>query len=132
MEPLKDDDYCFVCGQDNPFGLKLKFSYEESQGEARAVANFPRHLQGWNDILHGGVLSMVLDEAMAKAIGFNGMKGVTTELKVKFRQKARPATNYMVIGRITAIKKRLALTEAQVLDSDNKPIAVAEATFFLI
>lgn len=58
----EDDHYCYVCGERNPEGLKLQFAVSDAALETSFVAE-KRH-QGYKDVLHGGILTMVLDEVM--------------------------------------------------------------------
>jgi len=60
MEKQPNSRMCFVCGIDNPIGLKLKF-YTDDEG--RSIAHFrpkPEH-QGYPGQLHGGIISALLD-----------------------------------------------------------------------
>jgi hypothetical protein len=61
MEKQPNSRMCFVCGIENPIGLKLKF-YTDDEG--RCIARFrpkPQH-QGYPGQLHGGIISTLLDE----------------------------------------------------------------------
>jgi len=58
----EDDHYCYVCGEQNPEGLKLQFTVRDNMIETAFIAE-KRH-QGYKDVLHGGILAMVLDEVM--------------------------------------------------------------------
>lgn len=58
----EDDGFCYVCGKHNPEGLKLEFTLGGGEIATRFVAQ-KRH-QGYKDVLHGGILAMVLDEVM--------------------------------------------------------------------
>jgi len=58
----EDDHYCYVCGERNPEGLKLQFSVE-GQDLVTSFTAEKRH-QGYKDVLHGGIIAMVLDEVM--------------------------------------------------------------------
>jgi acyl-coenzyme A thioesterase PaaI-like protein len=76
--------YCFGCGDLNPAGLKLEFRFEGN----KAVADFlpqKRH-QGYPGLMHGGVTSTALDEAMGWAMYGLGVWAVTGKMEVKFRQ----------------------------------------------
>ena len=76
--------YCFGCGDLNPAGLKLEFRFEGN----KAVADFlpqERH-QGYPGLMHGGVTSAALDEAMGWAMYGLGVWAVTGKMEVKFRQ----------------------------------------------
>ena len=87
MKDFNDDNFCFVCGSNNPHGLKLSFTYNEKNDETISKAIFPRHLQGWKDVLHGGIISTVLDEILIKAARHKGFDCVTAECACGARQK---------------------------------------------
>jgi len=76
--------YCFGCGDLNPAGLKLKFRFEGN----KAVADFlpQKQHQGYPGLMHGGVTSAALDEAMGWAMYGLGVWAVTGKMEVKFRQ----------------------------------------------
>lgn len=58
---------CFACGPDHPHGLKLRL---RADGHGSVMANWiPRkEWEGYQGIIHGGVVATVLDEAMCKAV----------------------------------------------------------------
>ncbi|MCD6099735.1 MAG: PaaI family thioesterase, partial [Candidatus Marinimicrobia bacterium] len=76
---IRDNNKCFVCGSDNERGLKLSFKVGDGKANTEFIS--PPHLQGYDGILHGGIISTILDEVMVKA---TGEKVVTVELTVKF------------------------------------------------
>lgn len=53
---------CFGCGPENPAGLRLKF-YTDGNKVITSTA-VPRHYCGWQNVVHGGILSTMLDEIM--------------------------------------------------------------------
>jgi acyl-coenzyme A thioesterase PaaI-like protein len=69
MEKQPNSRMCFVCGIDNPIGLKLKFY---TDGEERCIARFqPKpEYQGYPGQLHGGIISSLLDEPTQIALHF--------------------------------------------------------------
>ncbi len=124
-----DSEYnnCFACGKDNPIGLKLKFRKE---GEL-AVADFSLHrnYEGYPNIIHGGIVTTILDEAMAKVILFHDAVAYTAKLEVRFSEKLKPDTPYRVFGRINRRKGRVFETEAWIEDLDGRKLASAKAVF---
>jgi acyl-coenzyme A thioesterase PaaI-like protein len=67
MEKQPNSRMCFVCGIDNPIGLKLRF-YTDDEG--RCIARFrpkPEH-QGFPGQLHGGLICTLLDEPTQIAV----------------------------------------------------------------
>ena len=55
------DNYCFVCGKDNPKGFKIQVRYLEDEMAAETELSLPREFQGWADVIHGGILATMLD-----------------------------------------------------------------------
>ena len=67
---VRSDHGCFGCGDDNPIGLHLRFAADGDGVKASFVPG-PEH-QGFGDVVHGGIISTVLDEAMAWATATPG------------------------------------------------------------
>lgn len=132
MKGFEDDNYCFVCGSRNSHGLKLTFTPDENTGEVTSKAVFSRRFQGWKGVLHGGIISTVLDEIMIKAADKKGLRCVTAELTVKFKKPAFTDTQYLLKGSVKEVKKKLALTEGVVLGPDNEIIATAAGKMFIL
>ena len=57
---------CYGCGIENPIGLKLLFREEEGKAKAEFVPE--KYHQGWPEVVHGGLICALLDEAMGYAI----------------------------------------------------------------
>lgn len=76
---------CIVCGSRNKQGLKLSF---QPCPDGSIESRFPcrRLLQGYEGLLHGGVISAVLDSAMTNCLFAHGIIAVTGELTVRFVQ----------------------------------------------
>lgn len=94
-EVLGGHDSCIICGSKNPFSLGLKFI---PQGEDAIEASFTGgpHLQGYEGILHGGVISAVLDSAMAHCLLVKDIRAVTGDLRVRFLHSI-PCTSRVTI-----------------------------------
>ncbi|NLI82433.1 MAG: PaaI family thioesterase [Deltaproteobacteria bacterium] len=60
--PNREDHHCFGCSPLNPSGLQMKF-YTDGEKLYSWVA-VPAHLCGWQRLVHGGILSTILDEIM--------------------------------------------------------------------
>ena len=132
MEQFNDDNYCFVCGTQNPVGLKLKFHYDEKNDEMVSNTIFPRHFQGWQGVLHGGLISTVLYEIMIKAAAQKGLKCVTAELNIKFKKPALLKNEFTIIGKVVEVRRRMVLTEGWVKDPENTTIAAAKGKFIAL
>ena len=125
MKELRDNHRCYVCGNENPAGLGVDF---EINRELRVIsANFtPSDMhEGYEGIVHGGILSTLLDEAMAKLTVSLGIPAVTAEMKVTFKAPAAPGDELFVSGRLTHETRRLIQAEAKI---KRGPVLIAEAT----
>jgi len=129
MPSIQDDRKCFVCGPDNPAGLHLNFT--ESEEGITTRMRFNAHFQGWQGITHGGLVSTLLDEVMAKAVQIRGLYGVTAEMTVRFRKPVPTEKEVVVSGRVTEQRGRLAFTEGEIADLDGNILASAQARFFV-
>jgi len=122
---------CFACGRDNDIGLKLVFS-NRPEGEARAEwTPAPSH-EGWPGVVHGGLLSTVLDEAMAHAVLAAGLKAMTAELRVRFREPAPSGLALAVRGWVVQRSKRLVEAEASVTGPDGAEFAHGWGRFLCV
>lgn len=120
-------DRCFVCGKANPIGLKLDFSYDES-GAAFATLAIDEVFAGYPGVIHGGILSTLLDEVMAKAVIHHGKTAVTARMSVAYRRFLRSGQTVTIKGWITKAKSRTLTTAATISDKSGI-YAEAEAIF---
>ncbi len=125
MNRLRDNQGCFVCGRNNPDGLSVAFEINAAARTIIAVFTPSDRHQGYEGIVHGGILSALLDEAMAKLTFSLGIPALTAEMTVKFKNPAAPGNELLISGRITEETRRLILAEARL---ERGPVVIAEAT----
>lgn len=126
---MKTEDYCFVCGKQNPVGIKAEFKYGEGKSSAELI--LPKEYQGWSGIIHGGIISALLDEACVYAGNSLGYNTVTAELKIRFKKPARPEEKIFVEARANHVKSKLISAVAKVKDSRGSLIAEAEGKLII-
>ena len=122
---------CFVCGQDNPGGLRVRYQRQDN-GEMTAAWSPGPAWEGFRGIVHGGVVSTVLDEAMSKAVAASGSEALTAELRVRFRRAVPSGAVFLIRGWIVKRNKRLIATEATLTAPDGTEHAHAWATFLAL
>lgn len=122
---FNDNQGCFICGKNNPFGLKVGFELDRERGGARTEVSFPEHLQGWDNVVHGGLLAAVLDETLIYAAAAAGFKCVTGELTVRYLKPVPTDVPVRAVGRFTGRKGRLVTAEAELLDRKGESLARA-------
>lgn len=72
-----------MCGRENPNSFGLKFT-QDSDGCVHTIFTGDVHLQGYEGLMHGGVLSAILDTAMAQCLMHQNIKAFTGELNVRY------------------------------------------------
>ncbi len=127
---LSDDNACFACGKKNPIGLKLDF--REESGEYVADFTPSEEHQGYEGIVHGGIVATILDEAMAKFAWESGMSAVTARLNVTYKKPARVGEKMTVRGRVKEKKSRAWECQAELVGEQSGLIADAEATLMMV
>jgi len=125
MKELKDNQRCYVCGKDNPSGLKVQFTVDHSTRTITGRFTPRTEHEGWEGIVHGGIIATLLDEAMVKLAAHLGEPAVSAEITVKFKSPVAPGEELVVTGRIVKEAHRLIEAEAKV---EKGLVAVAEAT----
>jgi uncharacterized protein (TIGR00369 family) len=129
---FRDGRVCFVCGEKNPIGLKLRIRTDAECGESAAEVTFREDFQGWAKIVHGGFVATVLDEALIYAAGARGHTCVTGEITVRFVKPASTGVPYTLKGRFLEDKGRVVLAESELLDSAGDQVAWATGKLFKV
>ena len=83
LEP-NPENRCFGCGGANDSGMKLTF--EQDNERRKIVGRFvlSATYQGGGGMLHGGIIAVLLDEAMGKVCRFREARAVTAQLTVDY------------------------------------------------
>ena len=94
-----DDRMCFACGRENKDGLQLSFrSLEDGKMCTEFIPS--QKFQGFKDILHGGIMAVLMDETMIHLAFAKGEKVVTARLEVKLRKPARIGEKIVVTAEL--------------------------------
>lgn len=124
-KPLEDDHYCFVCGEENPYGLHIKFSFQDNKVKAEFITQ--KAYQGYKDIIHGGIISTLLDEAMVKVALMQGMPAVTAEITIRFKNPLIIGEKAIVESQIIKMNRKVIEASANMKKTDNTIIAEGHA-----
>lgn len=121
--------HCFVCGVENPHGLKLRFRIEGAEARSDFVPR-PEHA-GYTGWLHGGVTSAVLDEVMFWAAAFVSRQfQVSVELSVRYAQKVEVGQAYRLVGKLQRAQRKMCFTMGEIIDGNGQVCASATGKFF--
>ena len=115
-EYLPHSTGCFLCGEENLSGVRARFFVEGN--EVRGLVTLPRHMNGYKDVAHGGILSALLDETMgwaATVFRVTHPMFVTAELTVRFLSPVPVEAEIEVRSRVAEDAGRLAFCEGEIL-----------------
>ena len=124
--PNSEDQTCFGCGAQNPHGLKMSFSTDGER--VFSFMHVPPTMTGWDQTIHGGILSTMLDEIMGWSVIYLLKKiGITQSITVTFNKAVHASERLTIVGGIQAKQsERSALMQAAIFDADD--ILCVEAT----
>jgi uncharacterized protein (TIGR00369 family) len=129
------DDSCFACGKKNSSGLKLDIQRQEEKVNhcfrkvAAAEITFFKEFQGYGGVVHGGILSTVLDELMIYALFFEDIPTVTAKMEITFKKKVKVGEMMKGRGWIVKVREKTALAESELLNSQNQIVAVGRGIY---
>jgi acyl-coenzyme A thioesterase PaaI-like protein len=130
IDTKKERDMCFVCGSKNPVGLKVSFDWDGKV--ARAEFTPSRSHQGWSGVVHGGIISCLLDEAMSWAALFDGVNTVTARMETRFKRSLPINEPLIITGSLTRKTRKLVEAKAQISLKDGTSVADSTATMFIL
>ena len=131
LQKVAADSACFVCGDNNPIGLKAEFTVDNTENRSYAALQLASEYQGWQDVIHGGVLAALLDEACIYACRSKADQCVTAELQVRYRRPVPVGASIEVTGRLEDSSRKIWQASAQ-LKIDGTLYAEAQAKVFIL
>ena len=125
---------CFICGLENPVGLHLHI-YETEPGVVETTYVAPEHFQGYPGVLHGGIVSAIIDEISGRALmGSDPMNPrfmFTARLEVKYRKNVPIGKPLKIVGKAGKAKSRSAEAWAGIYEAETGEL-LAEGTTLLM
>jgi acyl-coenzyme A thioesterase PaaI-like protein len=119
---------CFACGTLNVHGIGIVHHVEP--GRSWTELTLDRRFEGWEGIVHGGIVSTILDEVMAWALVGQDSWGVTARMSVEFRRPVEVGTPIRADGWITRDRRRIVETAGRLVDaSTGEELATATGRY---
>ena len=122
---------CFGCGPENEAGLKLTFEEDDEKLYARWQPLI--HFQGYVNVLHGGIIATLLDEAGAWCINVKaGTSGVTSSMTVRYLKPVYISKGTVSIeASIISREEKSARLLCSLFDGEGKKCAEADLDYFI-
>ncbi len=128
----RDNHNCFGCSPGNIHGLRLEFYTDEQSVYTETIV--PAHLCGYDDLVHGGIVSTILDEVMSwTAIAMLKTFILTKSMTVDFLKPVYVGKTLRAKGDvIEKVSDREAVISAELYDAEGRLCARSRGTFALI
>lgn len=136
MENITGTDGCFVCGKPegkNTRSLGIEFFWNAEIRKVVALIRPDPTWCGYKNIVHGGIIAAVVDDAMGKAVFRETSKmGFTGTLSMKYRKNMTSCRQYTVNAFTTEIRGKRIKAKAVINDEDGNICSEAEALFIIM
>ncbi|HQP98826.1 MAG TPA: RNA 2',3'-cyclic phosphodiesterase [bacterium] len=120
--------HCFVCGSQNPAGVHLEFAVKDGKIETSFIPR-PEHC-GYRGVVHGGVLTAVLDECMGwTIISRRKTMCITVEVTLRFKQRAMAGQRLYVSAECVDCRSRLMSARGQITDGEGNILCTGHGKF---
>jgi len=123
---------CFGCGGDNAAGMKLTF--EQDNVNRRIIGRFVLgdRYQGGGGMAHGGIIAVLLDEAMGKVCRFREVRAVTAELSVEYLKPVSIEKEIVVEGREIQMQGRNLFLAGEIRNENGEILARGKGRFVIL
>ena len=123
---------CFGCGGNNASGMKLTF--EQDNANRRIVGRFVlgERYEGGGGMAHGGIIALLLDEAMGKVCRFRDVRSVTAELSVEYLKPVKVAEEIVVEGREIELQGRNLFLAGEIRNDTGDVLARGKGRFVIL
>jgi uncharacterized protein (TIGR00369 family) len=129
MDKQPNSRMCFICGLQNPVGLKMAIYNDHDNDQVVSTVSVPEHFQGYPGVVHGGIVATMLDEVSGRALLVDGSDEnlmVTVKLEIKYRQPTPTLTPLKVIGKVISASSSRARVHGEVQLPDGTVSAEAD------
>lgn len=131
MEKQPSSKMCFVCGRDNPIGLHMQF-YADADGCVYADYVPRDEQQGYPGVIHGGILTAMLDELIGRTAIASDLWCMTAKLEMRFRKPVPIGEPLRLKGEITKKTGHLLEGRGEIRLSDGSLAVEARGTYLRI
>src|SRR6266478_3859018 len=125
-------NHCFGCGGANDSGMKLTFELDLETGRATGKFILGPRYAGGAGFAHGGVIAILLDEAMGKISKLTEERAVTAELNIEYRKPVPVDAEITVAGWQEEEKGRNRFRIAVIHDAQGSLLARGRGRFVVV
>jgi uncharacterized protein (TIGR00369 family) len=123
---------CFVCGQNNREGMRLKFILDEPRQTFVCKFRLSKRYTGPPGHAHGGIIASILDDAMGKVNKLHQVVALTREMTVEYLKPVPLHKPLRVEGREIEVRGAKHINAAEILNEKNEVLARSRGIFIAI
>jgi uncharacterized protein (TIGR00369 family) len=131
LEP-KATNRCFGCGAANAAGMKLSFDLDLEARRARGSFVLGPDYAGGGGFAHGGIIAVVLDEAMGKLSRLADESAVTAEMNIEYKRPVPIDKPIVVEGWQEEATGRNRFRVAEIRDLQGNLLARGKGRFVIV
>jgi uncharacterized protein (TIGR00369 family) len=131
LEP-KSTNHCFGCGAANAAGMKLAFDLDLDARRSRGCFTLGPNYAGGGGFAHGGIIAVVLDEAMGKISRLADESAVTAEMNIEYTKPVPVNKAIVVEGWQEEVKGRNRFRVAEIRDLQGNLLARGKGRFVIV
>lgn len=122
---------CFVCGRENPIGLHMHFFVDDHNCVHAEFIPQEEH-QGFPGVMHGGLITTMLDELIGRTAIAMNLWCMTVKLDVRFKKPVPIGEPLKLKGEIIKPSSRLIEGRGEIRLSDGSLAVQAHGTYLKI
>ena len=132
MKTLPHTRSCFVCGESNSIGMKLRLETDGCVVQTRFTPG-AEHI-GFKQVVHGGIIATLLDEVMVWACAVQTKRfAFCAELNVRFLSPLQPGGEVVAVGELTANRRdKIFEAKAELKNGSGEILACAMGKYLPI
>jgi len=123
---------CFVCGMNNPDGMRLKFTLDEERQTFVCKFRLGKRYTGPPGHCHGGIIASILDDAMGKVNKLHHVVAVTKEMTVEYLKPVPLQMPLRVEGHGIEVHGRRHVNAAEIMNEQGEVLARSTGVFIAI
>ena len=128
----RNSKMCFICGMDNPIGLKAQF-YNMEDGSVMTPFIVRKEHQSFPERVHGGLAATMIDELGLRAMWAKDQSeesfGVTMSLSVKYRKPVPYDEELFARGIVVKETPKFVTIVSEIYDRAGELLVNGEAVY---
>ena len=129
---VRKKNFCFACGPDNPGGMHLKFTIDETGKQFVSRFRLSKHYTGPPGHCHGGIIATILDDAMSKLNRLFEVSAATARMTVEYLRPVPLHTRLQVWSRNVSKRGRRLTHVAEIRDAKGTVLARSRGVFVIL